>query len=100
MTDYRDPYFDHHRPAGFDPDARTTNATWGWIAAAVFLVVILAVGLGLGHQPGHSGTNTAMNIPVQPPAMTRMNPPAFAPATPAPPIAPATNTPARSGTNQ
>jgi hypothetical protein len=94
MTDYRDPYFDHHRPAGFDADARVTNATWGWIAAGVFLVVILAVGFGLGHQPGHGGTNTAMNTPAPPSAVTHMNPPTFAPATPAP------NTPAQPRNNQ
>lgn len=101
MTDYRDPYFDHQRPERNNPDARVINTTWGWIAAAVFLVVVLAVVFGLGHQPGRNGTNTAMNTPAPPPtATTRMNPPTFAPATPAPLITPAPNTPAHPGTNQ
>jgi len=74
----------------FDPNVRAGNAAWGWIAAAVFLVVVLAVAFGVGHQPGERATNTAFNSPAPPPVMTHMNPPAMAPATPAP---------ARPGTN-
>ncbi|MGA8496043.1 MAG: hypothetical protein WB764_11210, partial [Xanthobacteraceae bacterium] len=60
----------------------------GWVAAAVFIVVVLAVAFGIGHEPGQSGTNTASND-VTPPAATRMAPPITMapPATPAPPAA-------------
>jgi hypothetical protein len=94
--DYRnDPL---RRDPAYDPDARAMNATWGWIAAAVFIVVVLAVAFGIGHEPGQSGTNTASND-VTPPAATRMAPPLTMapPANPAPPAAapvtPAPNAP-------
>jgi hypothetical protein len=103
MSDYRDPNFDYRNsndPLGrnppFDPDARAMNATWGWIAAAIFLVVVLAVAFGIGHQPGQGGMNTASND-TAPPAASHMmpptnpTPPTFAPA----PASPAPNTPAQ-----
>jgi len=65
------------------------NATWGWIAAAVFIVVVLAVAFGIGHEPSQSGPNTASND-VMPPAATRMAPP----LTPARPTSPPAATPA------
>lgn len=74
----------------YDPDARAMNATWGWVAAAVFIVVVLAVAFGFGHRPGETGTNTAFND-TNPPAVTRMAPPVnTAPSTaPAPTAIPA-----------
>jgi len=101
--DYNDPNLDDplRRDSALSPDARASNATWGWIAAAVFLVVVLAVAFGLGHQ-GNNTTNTASNDLTPPPA-THMAPPPSnmlpptanpAPATAAPPIAPAPNAPA------
>jgi hypothetical protein len=106
MSDYRnfnDPNDPLRRDIGYDPNARGMNATWGWIAAAVFIVVVLAVVFGVGHQPAPGGTNTASND-VLPPAATRMAPPAGAmappaatprpPATAAAPIAPAPTAPA------
>jgi hypothetical protein len=74
--------FDRNNQPPYDPVARDMNATWGWVAAAVFIVVILAVAFGIGHEPA---TNTASND-VSPPAATRMAPPpaATAPITPAP----------------
>jgi hypothetical protein len=79
MSDYRNSEFDYRkdpsrREPAYDPDARAMNATWGWIVAAVFIVVVLAVAFGIGHEPGQSGTNTASND-VTPPAATRMAPP-------------------------
>jgi hypothetical protein len=100
MSDYRNSDYDYRndplrRDPAYDPDARAMNATWGWIAAAIFIVVVLAVAFGIGHEPGQSGTSTASND-VTPPAATRMAPP-FTPASPtAPPAAtpaPATPTP-------
>jgi hypothetical protein len=94
MSDYRNSEFDYRndplrRDPAYDPDARAMNATWGWIAAAVFIVVVLAVAFGIGHEPNQSGTNTASND-VMPPAATRMAPP----LTPASPAAPPAATPA------
>jgi hypothetical protein len=105
MSDYNyhgpeDPF---PRDDVYDPNVRSGNTAWGWIAAAVFLVVVLALLIGIGHQPGQPGTNTASND-ANPPA-TRMAPPAPAPsaapptaaapapANPAPPVAPAPGTP-------
>jgi len=117
MSDYRNPDFNYQSPedpmrddAKFDPDARSANAAWGWIAAAVFLVVVLAVAFGIGHRPGQSGTNTAAND-ITPPAATHMAPPAgpspsmIPPQTttlaplpaPAPAITPAPSAPAPRG---
>ena len=101
MSDYRNSDYDYRndplrREPAYDPDARAMNATWGWIAAAVFIVVVLAVAFGIGHGPGQSGTNTASND-ATPPAATRMAPPLTMapPANPAPPAAtPAPVTPA------
>ncbi len=91
MSDYRNPNDDYRDEQPYDPVARNTNATWGWIAAAVFIVIVLAVAFGVGHQPGN--TNTASND-VTPPAATRMAPP---PATMAP-VAPTPNSPAQRNT--
>ena len=57
-------------------DARTTNATWGWVAAAVFVAVVLFI----AFTSGHNGTQTASND-MQPSASRMMMPPA-APANP------------------
>jgi hypothetical protein len=85
------------RSANMDPDVRAANATWGWVAAAVFVVVMLAVAFGMAHQSGQVGTNTASNDVTTPPAATHMAPPVAAPQTNAPgttlaaPISPAPN---------
>ena len=106
--DYRDPNDPLRRDPPLDPDARAMNATWGWIAAAVFLVVVLAVAFGIGHQPNQ--ISTASNDAAPPPATTRMAPPPPAitpmpgspttsPSAPAP-ITPAPAAPAPSGNGQ
>jgi len=84
MSDYRDPY--DRDPA--DPLDRATtrgemrgaNSGVGWIAGALFIVVVLALIFGLGR----SGERTATS-PGNPPAATTGSapPPANAPA-PAP----------------
>jgi hypothetical protein len=100
--DYRDPNDPLRRDPPLDPDARAMNARWGWIAAAVFLVVVLAVAFGIGHQPNQV---TASND-VAPPAVTHMAPPTMAPApgpattTARPPITPAPAAPAPNGNSQ
>ena len=80
--DYRNPEDPFQRDTAYDPNARTGNSAWGWVAAAVFVAIVLAVVFGMGHQPGQNGTNTASNTP-RPPATTQMSPPAGSP-TPAP----------------
>jgi hypothetical protein len=106
MSDHRNSDFNYRndndplRPnEPYDPDARAMNATWGWIAAALFLVVVLAVAFGIGHQPGQ--VNTASNDSALPPAIhmappLKPAPPAnmAAPNTPAP-MLPTPNTPAQ-----
>ena len=92
-SDYRDPEDPYRRDPKLDPDAPATNTMWGWVVGAVFVLAILAVVFGGGHQP--AGTNTASND--VPPAMNRMAPPAPMPTpsmapTPATPIAPAPST--------
>lgn len=106
MSDYRNPDDPLRRDLGHDPKARSMNATWGWIAAAVFIVVVLAVAFGTGYRPGSGYSNVASNS-TTPPAVTQMPPPTMAPApppaaTPTPsstapaPISPAPNSPAQS----
>ena len=69
--DYRNPEDPLRSDPQLDPNVRPPNAAWGWIAAAIFLVVVLAVAFGYGHKPGQLGTNTASND-VAPPAATHM----------------------------
>jgi hypothetical protein len=86
MSDYRnssDPlYRDPNGPmtgnAGYEPAART-NAGWGWIAGAIFLVIILAIAFGVGHEPNRVASND-----MTPSAATHMPPPAG--VNPVPPL--------------
>jgi hypothetical protein len=95
-SDYRDPEDPYRRDAKPDPDARATNAMWGWVVGAVFVLAILAVVFGGGRQL--AGTQTASND-AKTPMTNQMAPPAPMPTpsmapTPATPIAPAPSTPA------
>ena len=85
MSDYRDPNDPLWRNATYNPDERAFNASWGWIAGAVFLVVVLAIAVGIRHEP----TRTASND-VGPPASSRLAPPpsALNPAAPNNPASP------------
>jgi len=99
--DYRDDNDPLRRDASYSADTRAVNAMWGWVAAAVFLVVVLGVAFGIGHRADQM--NTASND-TTPPAVTHMPPPTLAPApspTTAPaPISPAPHGPAPSGNGQ
>ena len=83
MSDYRDPYNrDPMDPVGMDMprnEARRANSGLGWIAGALFMVVVLALIFGLGR----TGERTASS-PSSPPAATTGSapPPAGAPMTP------------------
>jgi hypothetical protein len=99
-----DPNDPLRREPPYDPDAKAMNAAWGWIAAALFLVVVLAVAFGIGHEPGaiHTASNDST-----PPAVQHMNPPTVTPApnpTTAPnapaPITPAPSAPTPNGNSQ
>jgi len=91
MSDYRnyDPNDPLRGDPQLDPNARPPSSAWGWIAAAIFLVVVIAVAFGYGHRPGQLGTNTASND-VSAPAATHMTAPATVPP---PSTAPAPGTP-------
>jgi len=95
MSDYRNPDDPMWRNASYDPEARRQTAAWGWIAAAVFLVVVLAIAFGVRHKPNQQ--TAANNMPpaaiglapppVSTPSPSPTVPPPMAP-TPAPPSAP------------
>jgi hypothetical protein len=96
MSDYRDANDSFY---GYEPAERRTStgwAGWGWIAGAMFLVIVLAVAFGVGHQPTRVASNdTTQSAPTRmaPPAGT-MNPaaPSVVPGlTPPPATTPAPN---------
>jgi hypothetical protein len=115
MSDYRNPNSDYRSPdyrsaddpsrrrPGGDLDTGAASAAWGWIAAAVFAVIVIAAAFTLGHGPNQGGTNTASNEP-QPPVTSPMAPPPAStmtpPANPAAPLSPSPNTPAGRGDPQ
>jgi hypothetical protein len=82
MSDYRNPDDPLRRATRYDFDARRSNATWGWIAGAVVVVVVLAIVFGLGHAPNQAGTNKMANNTPPPPA-TQTAPAPKGPANPA-----------------
>lgn len=88
MSDYRNPNDPSWRDTPYDPNVRPANTAWGWIAGAVFLVVVLAIVFGIGHSPNAGNNRVAVNSP--PPAST-MAPAPSGPASPsfAPAPAPA-----------
>jgi hypothetical protein len=69
MSDYRDPYNqDPLDPSGrttMRDDVRRSNSGLGWIAGAVFLVVVLALIFGLGRSGERTATTSG-----SPPAAT------------------------------
>jgi hypothetical protein len=92
MSDYRDPNDPMYGNLGYEPADRRTNSGWGWIAAAVFLVIVLALAFGVAREPSRVASNDG------PSASTRMAPP-VSPNNPAtlpglaPPPAPAPSRP-------
>lgn len=90
---YRDPNNPMTGNIGYEPAERRSTG-WGWIAGAVFLVIVLALAFGAGHESNNS--RVASNSPT-PPAATHpltVGPTATSPAPPAapglaPPPAPA-----------
>jgi hypothetical protein len=91
MSDYRDPNDPTYGNLGYEPADRRTSNGWGWIAGAVFLVIVLAIAFGVGHEPSrvasNDGTQSAAT-PMAPPATTSNPAPSTIPGL-APPPAPA-----------
>jgi hypothetical protein len=86
MSDYRDPRNDPLDPAGttgLRDSMQRSNSGLGWIAGAIFLVVVLALIFGLGRQGDQSATSTGSSPPVTTGA---------APPSTTPPAAPRTTT--------
>lgn len=63
MSDYHNPNDPLRQDTPYDLNARSSNATWGWIAGAVFLVVIIALAFGIGRSPNQAGSKVANNTP-------------------------------------
>jgi hypothetical protein len=72
MSDYRDPNDPVYGNLGYEPADRRANSGWGWIAAAVFLVIVLALAFGVAHEPSRVASNDASPsthmAPLAPPA--------------------------------
>ena len=75
MSDYRDPSDPMY---GYEP----AGGIWGWLTGcAVFLVVILGLGLalGVGHEPTRVASNNATppqtTAPAAPPMVPSLTPP-------------------------
>lgn len=71
MSDYRDRNDSLTRNTAYEPAYRGTHSGWGWIAAAAFLVIVLAIAFGVRHEPNRVALNSST-----PPAATHMTPPA------------------------
>jgi hypothetical protein len=82
MSDYRDPNDPMYGNPGYEPAGCRTSTGWGWIAGAVFLVIVLALAFGVGHEPSRVASNDATQS-----AATRMAPPAGT-TNPAPSVVP------------
>jgi hypothetical protein len=59
MSDYRDPNDPTYRNTGYEPAERSTGTGWGGIAGAMFLVIVLALAFGVGHEPSRVASNSA-----------------------------------------
>jgi hypothetical protein len=86
MSDFRDPNEQFFGNSGYGPPS---GNGWGWIVGAVFLVVVLGLAFGIGHQPTRVASNDVGNSPITTPAAPPSNPmtmpgPGLAPPTPAP----------------
>jgi hypothetical protein len=84
MSDYRDP---NDPMYGYEPPDRT-GTSWGWIAGAVSMAIILALAFsGVGHGPTRVTSNNATppqtTAPAAPPMMPSLtSPPSQAPNRP------------------
>jgi hypothetical protein len=79
MSDYRDPNDPMFGNRGYEPADRTSTS-WGWIAGAVFLVIVLALAFGVGREPSRVASNN-----VTPPQATSPATPLTVPGLTPPP---------------
>lgn len=78
MSDYRDPNDPMYGNTGYEPADRT-GTSWGWIAGAVFLVIVLGLAFGVGHEPSRVASNNTTppqtTAPATPLTMPGLTPP-------------------------
>ena len=97
MSNYRDPNDPMWRNTPYAADDRGNGATWGWVAAAVFIVIVLAIAFGVRNEPTHTASNDAApSARMAPAAPMKPASPANPSLTPRPAPAPAP-TPAPQG---
>jgi hypothetical protein len=92
MSEFRDPNDPMQRDTPYDPNVRQGSAAWGWAAGAVFVIILVALAFGIGHNANQVGPNVAANNPpmAQPspvpsgPASPAYSPTPMSPANPAP----------------
>ena len=67
MADFRDPNDQFYGNSGYEP-SNDKGTRWGWIVGAAFLVVVLGLAFGVGHQPTRVASNDNINSPITTPA--------------------------------
>jgi hypothetical protein len=91
MSDYRDPNDPMYGNTAYEPADRRSGTSWGWIAGAVFLVIVLALAFGAGHEPSRVASNDTVppqtttpqtTTPMTPSPLPGLTPPAQAPNRP------------------
>jgi hypothetical protein len=89
MSDFRDSdslYRERNDPlrenGRYEPADGRTNSSLGWVVGAVFLVILLALAFGVGHEPN---SQVASNSPTPPATVHPLGPPTLNPAPPANP---------------
>jgi hypothetical protein len=86
MSDYRDPNDPMYGTTGYEPADRRDSSSWGWIAGAVFLVLVLGLAFGVGHEPSRVASNDLTpphaTTPATPSPMPGLTPPLQAPNRP------------------
>jgi hypothetical protein len=84
MSDYRDPNDPMYGNRGYEPADRTSTS-WGWIAGAVFLVIVLALAFGVGHEPSRVASNNTATPQATAPASPSEGQPSKLPGLTPPP---------------
>jgi hypothetical protein len=84
MSDYRNPNDPLQRDSPYDLNARPGNATSGWIAGGVILVIAIGLAFGIGHMPNQANHNATANNTPPPAAAARPSGPATRTYSPTP----------------
>ena len=75
MSDYRNPNDPLWRGAQYEPATSGNNVSWGWIAGALAIVILVALAFGVGHSPTETASNDVS------PQANHVTPPPSAPRT-------------------